>query len=48
MADVARKISWGQITKSFVVYAKELAFYPVESGEPVTVFKVDGMKRFVF
>lgn len=40
MADMARKINWGQITESPVGYAKEFVLYLVGNRELVKVFKV--------
>ena len=41
VADMARKLSWGQITESPVGYAKEFVPYVVGTEEPVKVFKVE-------
>lgn len=44
MADVVRKISWGQITEGPVGYAKDFALYLVGNEELVNVFKVEHEK----
>lgn len=41
MADMARKISWGQITESPIGDAKEFTLYLVGNGELVKGFKVE-------